>query len=84
MGSETQPDCRKPVQCLWTMTASERMSALGPFLRRQYLNETGTRPSSLAVRDLGVRCVYIACCFSMFSMIERLAVAWWPSRDRPD
>ena len=30
---------------------------------------------SVALRDLKVRCVYIACCFSMFSAIERLAIA---------
>ena len=30
--------------------------------------------------DLGVRCIYIACCFSMFSGIERFALAYWPWR----
>ena len=34
----------------------------------------------IAARDLGVRCIYIACVFSMFSGIERLALAYWPWR----
>ena len=59
------------------LSAAERAGTLGPFLRRQYLDASGW-PSRLAVRDLSVRCVYIACCFSMFSGIERLAVRWWP------
>jgi hypothetical protein len=63
---------------LWELSAAERARQLVPFLRRQYLDAHGW-PSQLAVRDLSVRCVYIACCFSMFSAIERLAVAWWPS-----
>ena len=62
---------------LWELSAAERARTLGPFLRRQYLDASGW-PSRLAVRDLSVRCVYIACCFSMFSGIERLAVRWWP------
>jgi len=64
---------------LWAMTGTERAHALIPFLRSQYLDPTGTRLSRLAMRDLSVRCVYIACCFSMFSGIERLFVRYWPS-----
>lgn len=62
----------------WKMSLAECTRALLPFLRRQYLDETGSRLSPLAVRDLSVRCVYIASCFSLFSGIERLAVALWP------
>ena len=62
------------------MTPLERARALLPFLRRQYLDESGARLSQLAMRDLKVRCVYIACCFSMFSGIERVALAHWPWR----
>ena len=52
-------------------------------LRRQYFDASGW-PSRLAVRDLSVRCVYIACCFSMFSGIGARAVRWWPfGRARP-
>lgn len=65
---------------LWSMTTSERSRELLLFLRRQYVEPGGTshRVSPLALRDLTLRCVYIACCFSMFSGIERLAVASWP------
>ena len=69
---------------LWTMSLLEQATALVGFLRRQYLEETeagATRVSRLAMRDLSVRVVYIAACFSMFSSIERLAVKYWP---RPD
>jgi len=62
----------------WTMTPAERANALRTFLRRQYLDATGTRLSRLAARDLLVRIVYISSCFSMFSGIERLAVRYWP------
>lgn len=64
----------------WQMGTAERAAALTTFLKRQYLDETGSRLSRLAMRDLGVRCVYIACCFSMFSGIERLAIRHWPWR----
>jgi hypothetical protein len=63
---------------VWSMVGSERRQALITFLRSQYLDASGTRLSRLAVRDLSVRCVYIACCFTMYSGIERLAVAYWP------
>lgn len=62
----------------WRMGAGERARAMLPFLREQYLDAAGARLSPIALRDLKVRCVYIACCFSMFSGIERLAVANWP------
>eukprot|EP00966_Prymnesium_polylepis_P163697 3784128-Prymnesium_polylepis.1 len=63
----------------WSMLSVERTQQLAPFLRRQYLDETGSRLSRVAMRDFAVRCVYIACCFSMFSGIERLAVRYWPA-----
>ena len=63
----------------WTMSAAEALRALGPFLRRQYLDARTGRLSRLAARDLAVRCVYIASCFTMFSTIERLTVRCWPA-----
>lgn len=57
-------------------------SRLVPFFRVQYLDATGTRLSRLAMRDLSVRCVYIASCFTMYSAIERLAVAYWPLKSK--
>ena len=68
---------------LWSMTLAEQATALAGFLRRQYLEDTAggaTRVSRLALRDLSVRAVYIAACFSMFSAIERVAVKYWPKR----
>ena len=62
----------------WQMGSAERAAWLVAFLKRQYLDETGSRLSPLAMRDLSVRCIYIACCFSMFSGIERLALHHWP------
>jgi hypothetical protein len=51
-----------------------------PFLRQQYISPPSSSSifSALALRDLKVRCVYIACVFSMFAAIERAAVAMWP------
>ena len=65
---------------LWTMPLADQAKALGTFLRYQYLDASGTRLSRLAMRDLSVRAVYIAACFSMFSSIERLAVRYWPKK----
>jgi hypothetical protein len=64
------------------MTSVELRETLVAFLNRQYLEHgpSGTRLSHIAARDLGVRCIYIACVFSMFSGIERLALAYWPWR----
>jgi len=66
----------------WSMTSLELRETLVAFLNRQYLEHgpSGTRLSRIAARDLGVRCIYIACVFSMFSGIERLALAYWPWR----
>ena len=64
---------------LWQASLSDCAAELKEFLRRQYLNASGTALSRLAVRDLSVRAVYIAACFSMFSAIERLSVAHWPT-----
>ena len=64
----------------WHMAPAELQATLITFLRRQYLEKSGTRLSRLAARDLAVRCIYIASCFSMFSGIERLALAYWPWR----
>ena len=65
----------------WTMGSRERVAALSTFLRQHYLHSPSSDKfmSSLALRDLKVRCVYIACVFTMFSAIERTAVALWPS-----
>ena len=64
---------------LWGMPSAQRLTLTLDYLKRQYLDPTGRRVfSRLAMRDLGVRCVYISACFSMFSAIERLAVAYWP------
>ena len=64
---------------LWALPLSDRLAALRDYLKRQYLDPTGARMfSPLAMRDLGIRCVYISCCFTMFSAIERLAVKLWP------
>jgi len=62
----------------WHMSAAQSAAALGPFLRRQYLDPTTGTLSKLAARDLAVRATYIACCFSMFACIERLALKYWP------
>jgi len=63
---------------LWGRAPGERCRSLAAHFRRQYLEGSGS--SRLAGRDLGVRCVYIACCFTMFSSIERLMTAYWPAR----
>lgn len=63
---------------LWTMPLREQCTTLIAYLRSQYLDDSGKRLSRLAARDMGVRCIYISSCFTMFSSIERCAVAYWP------
>lgn len=64
---------------LWSVPTTQIFRALLPFMRAQFLDSSGTRISRLALRDFKVRCVYIASCFTMYSSIERLALAYWPS-----
>lgn len=64
---------------MWTMDGPERTRALIAYLRVQYLDHTGTHLSRVALRDLSLRGVYIAGCFTMYSGIERFAVAYWPT-----
>merc|ERR1712150_45178 len=74
-----------PLNILWTLTVttpvlcagspSARCLGLASHLRRCYLSRGSSM--QLVTRDLTVRCVYIACCFSLFAGIERLTVAWW-------
>jgi len=65
---------------MWSMGFPARVAAITSFLRTQYLDSTGTRLSRLAMRDLGVRCVYVSCCFTMFRGIERLSMKHLPIR----
>jgi hypothetical protein len=64
----------------WALGANKRTAAMLPFLRQQYLSPPSSNSifSALALRDLKVRSVYIACVFSMFAAIERAAVTMWP------
>lgn len=47
------------------------------FLKKQYLNERGTL-SKVAARDIGLRVAYNGTLMTLFSMTERLCVAYWP------
>ena len=58
---------------------SQTRNAQMAYERASVLPSSHKFMSSLALRDLKVRCVYIACVFTMFSAIERTAVALWPS-----
>ncbi|KAL3893383.1 MAG: hypothetical protein SGPRY_014271 [Prymnesium sp.] len=62
---------------MWGFSTPKLMQALIPFLQSQYWDQANRRLSRLAFRDLSVRCVYIASCFTMYSAIERLAITHW-------
>jgi len=68
---------------LWKASSKDRSWELVSYLRGQYLlpsnNAFGYSFSPLVRRDFAARCIYIASVFTMFSCIERLAVANWPS-----
>lgn len=64
---------------LWNVGFWHRSKAILQFLGRHYLNDSGRGGlTPLVKRDLAARCIYISCCFTMFSGIERLCVAYWP------
>lgn len=64
---------------LWKVGFWDRSKALFQFVKRQYLDDSGRGGlSPLVKRDLSARCIYITCCFTMFSGIERLCIAYWP------
>lgn len=68
---------------LWTASTQDRCSELASYLRQQYLlpsdGAIGLRFTPLVRRDFAARCIYIASVFTMFSGIERLAMAYWPA-----
>eukprot|EP00930_Biecheleria_cincta_P057319 TRINITY_DN43280_c0_g1_i1.p1 TRINITY_DN43280_c0_g1~~TRINITY_DN43280_c0_g1_i1.p1 ORF type:complete len:287 (-),score=18.11 TRINITY_DN43280_c0_g1_i1:646-1506(-) len=64
---------------LWTVGFCDRSKAILQFLGRHYLNDSGRGGlTPLVKRDLAARCIYISCCFTLFSGIERFCVAYWP------
>mmetsp|Transcript_44980 Transcript_44980/g.104067 ORF Transcript_44980/g.104067 Transcript_44980/m.104067 type:complete len:317 (+) Transcript_44980:80-1030(+) len=55
--------------------AWKRGAAALDFMRRQFLSQSGKGLSKVAMRDFGLRCVYVASLFTMFRSIERVAVS---------
>ena len=58
------------------MPLSERLKELRKYLRGQYLGPNG-RITAVVVRDLTMRCVYVASAFSTYGFIERETVHLW-------
>lgn len=60
---------------LWKMTPSQKFTALSSYLSRQYMKDG--RVSKLLVRDLGLRIMYLANCYTLYVTIERGLVDYW-------
>lgn len=65
---------------LATMSMSEQKTAMVDFLKRQYLDPSTGRLSSVVPRDLFMRSMYVAVAYTMYSSLERALVANWPKK----
>jgi len=61
---------------LWDKPQGEKNAAMMKFLKDQYF--PGGRLSSVILRDLFLRCGYIATAYTMYVNIERTAIKNWP------
>jgi len=57
--------------------AWKRGAAAVDFMRKQFVSQNGKGLSKVAVRDFGLRCIYVASVFTMFRSIERVAVSMY-------
>jgi len=63
-----------------TPSAGETVVEAAAFLRKAFLVPGTNRPSSLALRDISLRCAYNATIFTLFGAIERGSIDLWSSR----
>jgi len=61
---------------LWDKPQSERVSVMKTWLTQQYF--PGGRLSPTILRDLSLRCGYIASVFTLYMQTERAAIKYWP------
>jgi hypothetical protein len=61
---------------LWDKPQSEQVSVMKTWLRDQYF--PGGKLSPTILRDLCLRCSYIASVFTMYMQLERAAIKYWP------
>jgi len=57
--------------------AGSQMTAIGQYLKKQYLTESG-RIKGTAARDIALRICYNATLYTMFGGLERTFVSFWP------
>jgi hypothetical protein len=63
---------------LQTMSLAQRLPEIRKYLKAQYLGPNG-RVTAVVVRDLAMRCIYVATAFSTYGFIERETVHLWRS-----
>lgn len=61
---------------LWDKPQSEQVSVMKKWMKDQYF--PGGRFSPTIMRDLALRCGYIASVFTLYMQTERAAVKYWP------
>lgn len=61
---------------LWDKSNAEQLTAMKTWLKEQYF--PGGRLSPTILRDLGLRCAYIASVFTLYMQTERAAIKYWP------
>jgi hypothetical protein len=61
---------------LWDKPQGEQVAEMKQWLKDQYF--PGGKISQVILRDLALRCGYIAIAYTMYMNIERAAVKYWP------
>lgn len=64
---------------LWEQSNGEYFQSCKGYLNRQYF--PNGKLSSVVVRDLALRSIYMAGAYTLFSTIERNFVKFWPKQD---